>query len=277
MLDIRSTVKLNSGYEMPLLGFGVFEVQVGEVCERAVRAALDAGYVHIDTAAIYRNEESVGKALAESGVDREGVFVTTKIFCNSFGREEARQSCEDSLRKLRTDYVDLMLIHWPKREGVKETWETMQALRDAGKLRSIGVSNFTVRRLEEQFFGETDEVPAVNQVELHPFWTRRDLVDYCRGKGIQPEAYSPLARARRMDDPTLNELAAAYGKSVAQVMIRWQLQQGIVVIPKSVHAERIAQNADVFGFELSAEDMARIAALNEDLCTITWRPEEGWF
>jgi len=278
MLEITSTVTLNSGCEMPLLGFGVFEVQAGEECERAVRAALDAGYVHIDTAAVYHNEESVGRAIADSGIDRERVFVTTKVFCHDFGRDAARRACEESLRKLGMDYVDLYLVHWPKREGVRETWETMQRMRDEGRIRSIGVSNFTVRRFEEQFLArETDEVPAVDQVELHPFWTRADLVAYCRAKGIQPEAYSPLARAQRMDDPVLNELAGRYGKSVAQIMIRWQLQNGVVVIPKSSKPQRVRENADVFDFELADEDMARIGALNEDFCTLTWRPEEGWF
>ncbi len=277
MLDITSTVKLNSGFEMPLLGFGVFQVEAGDVCERAVHDALEAGYRHIDTAAVYGNEASVGKALAAGGVPREEVFVTTKVFTGDFGHEATREACERSLELLGVDYVDLYLIHWPVREGVDEAWEAMQALRDEGRIRSIGVSNFTVRRFEEQFFQHTDEAPAVNQVELHPFWSRRDVVDYCRGKGIQPEAYSPLVRARRMDDATLNEIAAGCGKSVAQVLIRWQLQHGVVVIPKSSHAERIRENADVFDFELSDEDMQRIDALNEDFCTITWRPEEDWF
>jgi len=277
MLQITDTVELNSGHPMPLLGFGVFQIEDGPICERAVREAIDAGYTHIDTAAVYGNEQSVGRAIADSGAGREDLFVTTKIFPHSFGREEARTACEESLRKLAMDYVDLYLIHWPVREGLAETWETMQQLRDEGKIRSIGVSNFTVRRFEEQFFAATDVVPAVDQIELHPFWNRADVVAYCRDKGIQPEAYSPLARAERMDDVTLNELAAKYGKSVAQIMIRWQLQRRIVVIPKSRHPDRIRQNADVFDFELADEDMARIAALNEDFCTITWRPEEGWF
>ena len=277
MLQITDTVELNSGHPMPLLGFGVFQIDDGPVCERAVREAIDAGYTHIDTAAVYGNEQSVGRAITDSGVGREDLFVTTKIFPHSFGREEARTACEDSLRKLATDYVDLYLIHWPVREGLAETWETMQQLRDEGKIRSIGVSNFTVRRFEEHFFAATGVVPAVDQIELHPFWNRADVVAYCRDKGIQPEAYSPLARAERMDDATLNELAAKHGKSVAQIMVRWQLQRRIVVIPKSRHPDRIHENADVFDFELADEDMARIAALNEDLCTITWRPEEGWF
>jgi len=275
MQDITSTVKLNSGHNMPQLGFGVFEVEAGEVCERAVLDALEAGYRHIDTAAVYRNEQSVGKALTACGIDREEIFVTTKVFPHDFG--QTRAACEKSLGLLGLDYVDLYLIHWPTDETTMTAWQTMQALRDEGKCRSIGVSNFTVRRFEEMFFQQSDEVPAVNQVEFHPFWYRKELLDYCRAKGIQLEAYSPLARAQRMDDPTLNEIARRCGKSVAQVMIRWHLQHGVVVIPKSSHTERIRQNADAFGFELSDDDVAGIDALNEDFCVLTWRPSEDWY
>ncbi len=280
MLDITSTVKLRSGHEMPLLGFGVFQVADGDECERAVREALDAGYRHIDTAAMYGNEASVGRAIAASGVPREEVFVTTKVPPGKFGTEKTRAVAEQSLELLGMDYVDLLLIHWPVREGVDEAWDVMREMRDSGRLRSIGVSNFTVRRFEEQFFrtadGHANETPAVNQIELHPFLTRRDLLAYCREKGIQSEAYSPLARAERMDDPVLTELAKKHGKTVAQVMIRWQIEQRVVVIPKSSNPERIRENTQVFDFELSDEDMARIDALDEDFYTIKWRPEEGW-
>lgn len=277
MLEITSTVKLNSGHEMPLLGLGVFQVDDGPACERAVRAALEAGYRHIDTAAAYRNEASVGRALADSGVAREDVFVTTKVFIQDFGREATRSACEESLRLLATDYVDLYLIHWPCDATMMDAWEAMQALRDEGKCRSIGVSNFTVRRFEEAFLPRTEEVPAVDQVEFHPFWYRKGLLDYCRGKGIQLEGYSPLARGQKLDDPTLGEVAAAYGKTPAQVLIRWQLQHDVVVIPKSSHPERIRENADVFDFEITAEDMARLDALNADESILTWRPEPNWY
>jgi diketogulonate reductase-like aldo/keto reductase len=277
MLDIHSTAKLNSGYEMPMLGFGVFEIDDGSVCERSVRDALAAGYRHVDTAAIYGNEASVGRALAASGVPRDEVFVTTKVWIGDFGRDATRKACEESLRRLGTDYVDLYLIHWPIDETMMGAWDAMQALRDEGKCRSIGVSNFSIRRFEESFFRRTEEVPAVNQVEFHPFWNRTELLAYCRERGTQLEGYSPLARAERMDDATLQDLAAAYGKSPAQILIRWQLQQDLVVIPKSSRSERIGQNADVFDFEISPEDMARLDSLNEDKPVPTWRPHEDWY
>jgi diketogulonate reductase-like aldo/keto reductase len=277
MTDINTTVALNDGNTMPQLGFGVFEIKDLSACEGAVRTALDAGYRHIDTAAAYGNEGAVGKAIKESGIDRDKIFVTTKVFVRALGTEKTRTACEDSLAKLGMDYVDLYLIHWPVREGVKEAWETMQKLKDEGKIKSIGVSNFTVRRFEDQFFKSTDVVPAVNQIELHPFCTRTDLLAYCEAKGIQAEGYSPLARARRLDDPVLNELAAKYDKSVAHVMIRWQLQLGVAVIPKSQKEERIRQNADVFDFEIDAEDMKKIGSLDEEMYTISWRPEPDWF
>ena len=277
MQDATTTVKLNDGHEIPQLGLGVFQVREAAECDRAVREALDAGYRHIDTAAAYRNEAAVGKAIAGSGIDREKIYVTTKVFIQGLGREATRQACEGSLKELGTDYVDLYLIHWPVREKVAEAWETMQDLRAEGKIRSIGVSNFMVRRFEEQFFKHTDVIPAVNQIELHPFNTCTELVQYCRDKGIQVEGYSPLARAQRMDNATLKQVADAHGKSVAQVMIRWQLQHGWVVIPKSSRPDRIKSNAAVFDFEISAGDMTRIDGLNEDFITIDWRPEEDWF
>ncbi|MFO7869904.1 MAG: aldo/keto reductase [Kiritimatiellia bacterium] len=277
MPDLTSTVKLNDGNRIPRIGLGIFQIKDPAECEKAVTAALDTGYRHIDTAAAYGNEEFAGKAIRESGISREDIFVTTKVFVSDFGREKTRRACEASLKRLGMDYVDLYLIHWPVRGVIAGTWEVMQKMRDEGKLRSIGVSNFTVRRFEEQFFKDTGEVPAVNQIEIHPFNTRADLLKYCRGKGIQPEAYSPLARAQRMDDELLNRIARKYGRSAAQVMIRWQIQQDIVVIPKSVNPERIRENSAVFDFELSEEDMNAISGLNEDLYTISWRPEENWF
>ena len=276
MLDIDSTVKLNSGYEMPLFGLGVFKMD-DAACAQAVRTALDLGYRLIDTAAVYGNERGVGKGVKDSGIPREQLFITSKVWITDFGREATAKAFEVSMDKLGLDYLDLYLIHWPIREGTEEAWATMQRLRDEGKIRSIGVSNFSVRRFEEQFFKKTDEAPAVNQIERHPYWTREDLIGYCRQRGIQAEAYSPLTRAERMDAPVLAEIAKAHGKMVAQVMIRWQLQQNIVVIPKSTRPERIKENAAVYDFELSKEEMARIDALNEDRSVIEYRPESDWY
>jgi len=277
-LNIASTATLNDGKAMPLLGLGVFQMTDAAECLRAVQAALDAGYRHIDTAVGYQNEAGVGEALAQAGVPREEIFVTTKLPHTVGDPERTRATVESSLRKLRSEYIDLYLIHWPVRGGGTETaYETLQTLREEGKLRSIGVSNFTRRRFVEQFFKRVQERPAVNQIERHPFYANGDTVAYCRDEGIQLEAYSPLARAEAMDDPTLKEIAQARGKTVAQIMLRWQLQQGVVVIPKSARPERIAENADLYGFALSDEEMARIDALERQASVIGWRPEDDWF
>jgi diketogulonate reductase-like aldo/keto reductase len=277
MLTIDTKAKLNSGHSIPMLGFGVFKIDDNEACRQAVLTALEAGYRHIDTAKVYWNEEAVGEAIRDSGIAREEIFVTTKVFIDDFGKDQTREAIEASLGRLGMDYVDLYLIHWPVDETMMGAWEAMQTARDEGKLRSIGVSNFTVQRFEEMWFKHTDEAPAANQVEFHPFWYRPDLLDYMKAKGIQGEGYSPLARAERMDDAVLKELAGKYGKTVAQIMIRWQLQLGMVVLPKSSHPERIRQNADVFDFEIVPEDMARINGLNEDLTTIRWRPSDKFY
>ncbi len=272
MLDIHSTVSLNDGHEIPLLGYGTWQVE-GADCVRGVREALQAGYRHIDTARVYANEAEVGQGLRDSGIPREQVFVTSKINTGDFPRAKAQAALDDSLSKLGLEYLDLYLIHWPQDEHMMEAWEVLQKARDAGRIRSIGVSNFTVERFEKAFFPRTGEVPAVNQIELHPFWTRHALRDYCDGKGIVIEGYSPLARAEKLDDPTLRKIAARHGKSAAQVMIRWQIQQDIVVLPKSSHAERIGQNADVYDFTLDAEDMKTLDALDEGQGVLNWRPK----
>ncbi|MCX7012566.1 MAG: aldo/keto reductase [Candidatus Sumerlaeota bacterium] len=268
---MNPNVTLNDGREMPILGFGVFQVPDGPECERAVLEAFEAGYRHIDTAMMYRNEASVGRALQASGLRREKVFLTTKTNSRNLKREAVRQACEQSLSKLGVDFVDLYLIHWPT-EDFGEGWEAIQALRDEGKCRSIGVSNITVRRFEQDFFPRVAEAPAVNQIELHVFGQQRELVRYCRAKGIQLVAYSPLARGLRLAHPVLRAAASAHGKTPAQAMIRWLVQQGIVAIPKSTSAERIRENAQVFDFELAPEEMSSLDALNEDLFAIAWRP-----
>jgi diketogulonate reductase-like aldo/keto reductase len=275
-LSITSTATLNSGHPIPLLGFGTFQLEDGDECITAVQAAIEAGYRHIDTAIMYENEESVGRAIRDSGVPRDEIFITSKLPHDQFETDRARQGCQDSLQRLGTEYIDLYLLHWPNDETMMQAWDVLQEYRDKGAFRSIGVSNWTVDRFEKFFFQHTDEVPAVNQIELHPFFQRPDLLDYCRQKSIQVEGYSPLSRAEELDDPTIRKIAEAHGKSPAQVMIRWQLQQQIVVIPKSSHPERIRENADVFDFQLSDEDMQTLAGLDENESVIDYRPE-GWY
>ena len=268
-----TALKMNDGHQIPILGFGVFQIDEGRVCERAVREALDAGYRHIDTATGYRNETSVGKAIAGSGIAREKIFVTTKTPFSHVGAD-IRIGCEESLHKLATEYLDLYLIHWPLDDArLVEAWETLEALRAAGKCRSIGVSNFSIRRFDEAFLGKVATVPVVNQIEVHMFGQQRELVKYCEAKGMLIEAYSPLARAERMSDPTLQRVAAGHGKTPAQAMVRYLLQKGIVTIPKSVTPERIRENADVFDFELGAEEMRLLDDLEEGLFSLTWRPK----
>lgn len=260
-LTIDSTAKLNSGQAMPLLGFGTFQIPDGPECVTAVRAAIEAGYRHIDTAVMYDNEASVGQAIREASVPREELFITSKLPHSNFATDKARETTRASLDRLGLEYMDLYLLHWPIDETMMDGWAVLQEFRDDGAIRSIGVSNWTVARFGT-FFKHTDEAPSVNQVELHPFWARGELRSYCREKGIVVEGYSPLARAEKLEHPTLLAVAERHGKSPAQVMIRWQLQQNVVVIPKSSKPERIRENADVYDFELSEQDMTALAGLD---------------
>ncbi|WP_051549548.1 aldo/keto reductase [Nocardioides sp. URHA0032] len=248
---------LPGGSSMPLLGFGTWQI-TGEDAVRATAAALEAGYRHLDTATVYGNEAEVGRALADSGVARDHVFITTKCPPNRAGRE--RETLEQSLEALRTDHVDLWLIHWPGDGAVNsDIWRAFVEARDAGLAREIGVSNFDVALLDE-VTGATDVVPAVNQIEWSPFLFDSATLDAHRERGIVLEGYSAL-RGGTLDDPAIGALAERLGRTPAQVIIRWHLQHGVVVIPKSVHADRIRSNADVAGFSLSDGDMAAIDAL----------------
>jgi diketogulonate reductase-like aldo/keto reductase len=259
---------LNDGYLIPQLGLGVWQIRAGANCESAVLAALEAGYRHIDTASMYGNEASVGAAIRTSGIPRNDIFVTTKLWNSDHGNAE--RALDKSLSKLKLDYVDLYLIHYPVRER-RQSWRTLEALRGKGKARSIGVSNFTIRHLQE-LLAETETVPAVNQVEFHPYLYQQDLLDFCATKGIVIEAYSPLTHGSRLNDPKLVAVAKRYSsKSTAQTLIRWALQHGLVVIPKSANRKRILENANVFDFELAAEDMRLLDSFNEDLRTC-WDP-----
>ena len=271
-LTIESKLPLNDGHWIPQLGFGVWQIRAGALCETAVLAALEAGYRLIDTASLYGNEESVGAAIRKSAVPREHVFVTTKLWNSDHGNPE--QALDASLRKLKMDYVDLYLIHYPVRQR-KQSWRVLETLKAQGKARSIGVSNFTIRHLTELLV-ERQTLPAVNQVEFHPYLYQRDLLDFCIGKGIVVEAYSPLTKGERLNDPKLASIAKKYStasksRSPAQILIRWALQHGLVVIPKSANRKRIFGNADIFDFEMSADDMQLLDRFNESLRTC-WDP-----
>jgi len=264
-------ITLASGVRVPQLGLGVWQASPEET-EAAVAFAIgEAGYRHIDTAAIYRNEEAVGRGIAASGVPREEVFVTTKLWNADHGRDRARSALDASLQRLGLDHVDLFLIHWPLQDAARraETWRALEELRDAGLTRAIGVSNFTIAHLEE-LMALGGAVPDVNQVELHARFPQHELRAFCEARGIAVEAWSPLGGAPKswgdkpntlLGDPVVAGIAARHGRSSAQVLIRWHLQEGRIVIPKSVHPERIAANLDVLGFELDAEDLAAIAGL----------------
>ncbi|MFE7637575.1 aldo/keto reductase [Kitasatospora sp. NPDC057518] len=261
------TVKLNNGVEIPQLGFGVFQVPDDQTTA-AVAAALEAGYRSIDTAAIYGNETGVGRALAASGVAREDLFVTTKLWNADQGYDATLRAFDASLAKLGLDHVDLYLIHWPTpaRDLYLDTWRALERLVEEGRIRAAGVSNFQPAHLQ-RLLDTSALVPAVNQVELHPGLQQAELRAFHAEHGIATEAWSPLAQGAVLDDPAITAIAERTGKSPAQVVLRWHLQLGNIVIPKSVTPARIRQNLDVFDFELTAQDMAAIAAGDRDLRT----------
>jgi diketogulonate reductase-like aldo/keto reductase len=262
MKRISDRVKLNNGIDMPWLGLGVWQASDGNEVETAVKTAISLGYRSIDTATVYKNEEGVGRAVRTCGVAREELFVTTKVWNNEQGYDSTLRAFEESRRKLGLDYVDLYLVHWPVPGKYKETWKALEKLYKDGAVRAIGVSNFQVHHLED-LLAATDLVPTVNQVEFHPLLTQKELLAYCKEKGIQLEAWAPLMKGN-LELPALTEIAAKYGKSAAQVVLRWDLQHGVMTIPKSTNEARIKENADLFDFELSAEDMAQIDALNQN-------------
>ncbi|MFE1342178.1 aldo/keto reductase [Streptomyces sp. NPDC058733] len=255
------TVTLNNGVEMPILGFGVYQIPP-EQTEQAVRDALAAGYRSLDTAAAYGNEEAVGRAVRDSGIPREDLFVTTKLWISDAGEDRARRACETSLRKLGLDHVDLYLIHQPYGD-VYGSWRAMERMLREGLVRAIGVSNFHPDRLVD-LIDHNEVTPAVNQIETHPFFQRTADQELMGERGVQIESWGPFAEGRNnlFTHPVLTRIASAHDRSVAQVVLRWLIQRGVVVIPKSVRAERMAENIDVFGFELTEEEMAAVAALD---------------
>ena len=256
-------IKLNSENEMPLLGLGVYKATGEREVERAIGYAVNAGYRLIDTASAYKNEDGVGRGIRECHVPRSDLFITTKIWNNAQRLGDVEGSFARSLERLMTDYVDLYLIHWPVPGCYLSTWKELDNLYKQGRARSIGVSNFEIRHLEE-LASVSDITPAVNQIEFHPYWYQKKLVEYCQSKGIVVQAYAPLARGAYLDDDVICILATKYGKTPAQIGLRWILQKGVAVIPKSTQEERIISNGDIFDFVLEDEDVDAIDQLNRD-------------
>jgi diketogulonate reductase-like aldo/keto reductase len=261
---------LNTSARIPTVGLGVWQSPRGETTRDAVRTALRLGYRHIDTARIYGNERDVGEGVRTSGVPREEIFVTTKLWNDDQGYESALRAFNMSLERLGLDYVDLYLIHWPVPEKRKDSWRALETIFREKRARAIGVSNFLVPHLEELLKG-AEVVPAVNQIEVHPFLQHRETRAFCAKKGIVVEAYSPLTHGKRLDDPVIGEVARAAKRSNAQVLLRWGVQHGMVVLPKSVNEQRIAENANVFDFELDAAAMAKLDGLEAGAPT-GWDP-----
>jgi len=264
---LNSTAKLNNGIQIPQLGLGVYQIPPGKSTVKAVKYALEIGYKHFDTAKIYGNESDVGKALKESDVKREDIFITTKVWNSDQGYDSTLKAFESSLKRLGLSYVDLYLIHWPVQGKIIETWKAMIKLLNSGKVNAIGVSNYSINELKETIHS-SDIVPAINQVEFHPFLNQKDLLQFCKSNVIQLEAYSPLTRGERLNDPNIVRIAKAYDKTSAQILVRWSLQHDLVVIPKSSHEERILENSQVFDFHINQKDMEILDLLNEDLRTV---------
>src|SRR3989338_6563972 len=270
-LNLNSKIILNNGLKMPIIGFGTYKITEGEDIEHAVKSALDVGYRLIDTAKIYRNEEGVGRAIKESGIKREEIFITTKLWNPDQGYESALRAIDESLAKLGLSYVDLYLVHWPtaspdnktsinKRE---ETWKAMEEIYKSDKAKAIGVSNYTITHLEEmEKYAHIP--PVVDQVEFHPFLYQKDLLEYCKENSIVLQAHSPLASGNISRSELITSIAKKYHKNNAQILLRWSLQHGVIPIPKSIHKERIEENINVFDFELSEKDMVRLDGLNEN-------------
>ena len=259
--SIKDCTQLNNGLEMPWLGFGVFQIDDGQKVEQAVLSALEVGYRSIDTATVYKNESGVGKALRESGVPREDIFLTTKVWNSDQRARRTMAAFEESLERLDTEYVDLYLVHWPVMGHYEETWQVMEEIYKNGRAKAIGVSNFQIHHLED-ILKDAHVVPAVNQIEYHPFLAQPELLSFCQKNKIQVEAWSPLMQGQIVNVPVVQELAAKYNKTPAQIALRWNLQHDVVTIPKSVRPSRIAENAQIFDFELSQEDMNLLDTLD---------------
>ncbi len=263
-------IKMNDGYKIPVVGLGTWKSEPGEATYKAVLDSINTGYRHIDTARAYDNEADVGKAVQDAEINRNELFITTKLWNRHQGYDEAIEACEKSLARLGCDYIDLYLIHWPLKGKRNDSWRALIELQKRGLCRSIGVSNFTIdnlKELEEKF----GILPAANQVEFHPYHYQKDLLEYCNSKNIVIEAYSPLVHAKRMDEERLVAISEKIGKTPAQILIRWAIQRGMVVLPKSVNENRIIENFAVFDFEISDSLMKRLDDLDERYVTC-WDP-----
>jgi diketogulonate reductase-like aldo/keto reductase len=261
-LTIESRIKLNDGMTMPLFGLGVWRLESGKETRDAVSYALELGYKHIDTASMYNNEEDVGVAIQESSLPREKLFITTKVNSSELGYDSTLEACERSLKKLKLTYIDLFLIHKPVEGYRQNTWKALEKLKHESICRSIGVSNFSPKHLNE-IFKICEFIPAVNQIEMNPFLAQKNISEFCRSKNIHITGYCPLARTEKSNDPTLVNVANECGKTWAQVMVRWGLQKQLTTIPKSANSERIRENSDVFNFELNEKQMQRLDDLDE--------------
>ena len=260
-LTIETEVLLNNGIRMPILGFGTYRLSTGAETREAILHALRTGYRLIDTASIYENEKDIGEAIRASEIPREKIFLTTKLWITDHGYDAALTACRRSLRALGMDYIDLYLIHWPEGGKRKETWRAMVRLLEKGLCRAIGVSNYSINHIKEILL-DSPVIPAVNQIEVNPFHHEKDIISFCSKHRIQVQAYSPLAKGSRLHDPLLLAVAAKYGKTPAQLCIRWALQKKTAALPKSSHAKRIAENARVFDFSIAPVDMETLDSLS---------------
>ncbi|WP_372974062.1 aldo/keto reductase [Muriicola sp.] len=259
--DIKGGFTLNNGVKMPYFGLGVYLSKEGQEVINAVKWALEEGYRHIDTASIYGNEAGVGEGIRESGVPREEVFLVSKVWNSDQGYDSAIKAFEASLERLGTDYLDLYLIHWPVKGKYRETWRALETLYNEKRVKAIGVSNFLSHHLED-LLDQASIVPMVNQMEFHPYLVQKDLLGFCKEKDIQYEAWSPLMQGNVFEVELLKELAKKYQKSIAQIVLRWDLQKGVITIPKSSKRNRIAENASIFDFSLSEDDISRLDKLD---------------
>jgi methylglyoxal/glyoxal reductase len=266
--SIQDKTVLNNGVEMPWMGLGVFKVEEGPELVNAIKSAIKLGYRSIDTAAIYGNEEGVGQGIregiAEAGISREDLFITSKVWNSDLGFESTIEAYETSLQKLGLEYLDLYLIHWPVEGKYKDAWRALETLYKEGKVRAIGVSNFQVHHLED-LLKDAEVNPVINQVEYHPRLTQQEVKAFCRENGIQLEAWSPLMQGQLLDNEIITSIAEKHDKSAAQVILRWDLQNGVITIPKSTKENRIAANSAIFDFELSGDEMEQISSLNQNL------------